>query len=472
MIQEERLLQESFSNLLRWERVKRREEILISSLFYAVVASLLTLPAAGLLPEWFTPLYLPGIFFMILTPGFFLRRGWRERESVRAVFSLDKALRLEERALTAWEIIHREEKKAPELLVLKEAGQRLQRVDPRGLLKRRVSWHAYLVPPLFLLWLFLAWLDVGGRFEKASPRSQPTSTAQRLKEFSRDLQERAKAEGLSESLKAARALEEIAEKSLKGELSEKDLGENLSRTAERLGGARDPGKESGDVASLPEGTRQALLDFKAELQSFKENFKPSVSAAEKERLRLETLGRLGAFPRLKEAIQRGFSSMEHMAEEELRGFLDRLEKSLTAELDRRTLDEIKEFLAFLLQGSEGRERQEALARGRVEKDLPEKSEGKGELPGSKPGTKAESPQVFPPLQAAAAAQLKGLLGEGKAGAVPLTGVEGGARRKIAQEEVMVSYRKKMEEAIASEKIPDSLKEIIKNYFLSLGMREK
>jgi len=77
-----------------------------------------------------------------------------------------------------------------------------------------------------------------------------------------------------------------------------------------------------------------------------------------------------------------------------------------------------------------------------------------------------------PLRARALTQLKGLLGEGKGKSFIVKGELRGRESEVAEEEIWMSYRRKAEVEIASEKIPEGLREVIKGYFLSLEGPEK
>lgn len=467
-------LQERFSNLLRWERVKRREKMVVSVFCYSVLASIALLPARELLPAGLSPLVLLPALFFLLAPVFFLLRPWGRREPLRTVFLLDRALHLEERAITAWEILGRKEEKAAELLVLEEAGEKLKGVDPRALLKRRLTWHAFFAAPLLLLWLLLVWLDIGVPFGRSVEESQPLSVAQKLKEFAREMKEKAKLEQLTESLKIAHDLEEVAEKGLRGEMNERKLSEDLSRMANKIG----------DMGSLPEeesnmffsvATKEGFLDLKAELETLKHTLNLPGSRRGESKLGPEILGILRALSRLRREIETGLAPIENLGRRELERFLDKLGKGVVTELDRHTLLEMRDFLNLLLKGVEGKETQgaawEAAQAEEGRSSLPERVRGKGTLPGDEPGDGEQTPQTPSLFQPRAVTQLKGLLGEGKSGSLTFRGMAPGRESEISQEEIFTSYRRQAEEELASEGIPDSLKETIKRYFLSLGMTE-
>ena len=138
-------LQTQFSRLLGWEKRKRREATLTVALFYAFLGAL----GAPLFVSishgwaWAAPLAI----FALLAPCLLFTRRWRDQDTARALAALDKTLRLDERATTAWEFLRRNETKAVALLVLREAGDRLKGFDARALFPRSWGWHCYLLAP-------------------------------------------------------------------------------------------------------------------------------------------------------------------------------------------------------------------------------------------------------------------------------------------------------------------------------------
>ena len=463
------LLQDRFSELLGWEKTKRRERILAAAFFYSVLASVIAFSIRDLLPSWVNPLHLAPLLFLALAPSFFLLDPWGKKESIRTLFLLDKALHLEERALTSWEILSRKESKATELLVLKEAEEKLSVIDPKLLFKKRISWQALSVLPISLLLLLFVWFDGGVDLDK-NVNPSLHSLALKLKQFSHDLQQKAKTHGLSESLKIAQALEQLADKRLREKMSEKELSEDLSGMAGKIGDT-DQGNQQESGVPFAATTREALLDLKVELEALRPAL-PHDSTKWGQGLGPNILGKLDALPRLRGEVERGLTPIEKLDHKELSEYLERLEKAVTAELDRRTLQEIREFLSSVLKGGEGKEggeaTREAVEAGAGDFSQQQRVTGKGTLPGNQPGIKEESPQI-PPFNASAATHLKGLLGEGKSSSVTMKGEPSARQSKITEQEVMTSYRSQAEEELASERIPESLKETVRRYFLSLGM---
>ena len=199
--------------------------------------------------------------------------------------------------------------------------------------------------------------------------------------------------------------------------------------------------------------------------------RPSPAMSEK-----ELLDRLAALPRLSEALEGSRRPMGQLGAKELQSLFDKLERDLSGELERRALLEAQEFLALLLGG-------EGAGEAPVE-GLPESARtaqrrpsqagevgGKGNLAGDQPGAKAGLSQP-PPFRAGAAAHLQGLLGEGKSGALAWRAEAKAGESKVSEQDVTASYRRQAEAELASEKIPQGLKETVKKYFLSLGMTEE
>jgi len=368
---------------------------------------------------------------------------------------------LEARAITAWEILDREGKKPVELLVLKEAGEGLTGVDFKSLFKRRRSWHALFILPLFVFWLLFVWLDVRVDSGNEAEGARLASLASRLREFSRALQDRAKSQGLAESLKVAQALEEAAEKSLKGETSERKLGEQLAGMV----GKDNDIFPSGEVLDplFAGDTREGLADLKAELEALKSLSFLQERGVREQKPGAGILGSIGTFPRLNEEIGKRLLTTEGMGQKEFQSFLEQLEKDATAELDRRTLQEIEMFLNLLLQGRgrEGESLRLAEPAGQGDSSEAEKVRGVGPFPGDQPGTRESTPQSNPTLREEAVTRLHGLLGEGKSSTMTFWGEFSGKKSVLPREELLSTYRRKAEEELASERIPEELRETVR-----------
>jgi hypothetical protein len=467
------ILQKKFSQLMSWERRKRTEQILTTLLCYSLFAALITLPFHRLLltanSRWFVPIS----FFVLLAPFFFLRRRWLSADSVRALARVDNALGLDERAVTAWELLERHETRAAAALVLKEAAEKLKPLNPRMLFRRSWSWQACLAVPLLVLWLGLLWFDVDLQFEGAAQHLAPKTMAQSLREFARDIQEKAKEGGLQESLKMGRELEQVAQKGIDAKTDDNKFKAELAGMTKKI---ETMGKSAAKSESLSAAeSQQDLKDLKTELEAAADLLNiPDVAKGPQE-LGNQWLDRLATLPQLKKQFELQNQAGQSLSQNELKSFLDKLEKQTTGELDRRTLLEAQQFLEQLMKQGQGEKGESDMRMaGQGEQDLPddgERTKNKSALPGKEPGKREEGSRSLPEFQAGASAQIKGLLGEGNSSGLVFKSKPSAAKSELSQEEVIVSYRRQAEAELNTERVPEALKETIKNYFLSLGADE-
>jgi hypothetical protein len=468
---EARLLKNKFSELLTWERVKRREGNLLAAFCYAAVLSLVVLPVSAVIAPGLNPLLFPAIFFAIAGLAAFILRPWRGRDSLRAVLFLDKTLRLEERAVTAWEILGRQPAKPTERLVLEEAWRKLETTDPKSVFKRKLGWPALAAPLLFFVWMLALWFQNELSIKAYLTGLPAPSLAQRAKEYARSLQEKSKAEGLKESLKAARALEELADKRLRREAGEGAFLDGLSQLMKGIGGRSEQA-----AADLAAGTRTGVSDLKSEIESLRQSLQFPRGGKDKGQPGSEVLDLLSRLPQLRKELEAGSQRGNNLAPDkmqpgELEAFLDRLEKSATEELDRMALEEINDFLASITGGGERGEGSEPLQSASGERDKPTRTEGKGaaQMPGHQPGSKEDSREAPPAFALNPSSHLKGLLQEGETRSASVKGASRVNPSRAQRDDVSVTYRRQVEEELASEEIPDAMKETIRKYFLSLGM---
>ncbi len=467
----EGLLRTKLSGLLEWEQHKRTERLLLAAVAYAVLLSLPAFAAKALLPASVSLFYFPLLFFLLLAAWLLLSGRWTKRDSVHVLLRLDRRLRLAERTITAWEILTREECSAAEEMVVREAGEKLLTVDLKAQFPRRWSWQALAAAPLLILWLGLAWFDVRLDLGGGAKRGQPLSAAEKLLEFSQALKRKAEAEKLDESLKVAKTLAELAEKNLgSDERAGGKLGQEIAAVRNALNAMKPGAAES--EATLGDLTREALSALKAELDAFDFGLwglRPGFSAER------EIGERLAQMPRLSEQLERSLRPGGGRSAQEMEKFLLGLEQEIARELDQRSLDDVKTFLALLLGGGGEEAPGEAIsadaetARGRPSPG--EKVEGPGSLPGTEAGEKGQVAQPSP-ARAGVATHLPAILREGESSGMAWRGGGRLGESKVTEQDVVGAYRRQAEEDLASEKIPPGLKETVRKYFLSLGMTEQ
>jgi len=460
-------LVKKFNEILGWERRKRREQTLALIGCVTFAFAIVFLPLNGFLPRDWLRWTVPGILFVVLAPWFFYRAKWRHQHSARAVAALDKELRLAECAVTAWEIAGGAELGGAKLLVLQRAEAALRNIAARQILPRSVSWPMYGVVPLVVLWLALLWLDFDRPYPEARHLS-PRNLAERVREYSRELQDKAKGEGLRETLKFSQELEKTAQKSYEQKTPEESLRKEVAGLAQQF---TVPASRQDKNAFSSGETEQTLKDLKTELEASRDLLQFPDGAKNSDEANQRLMERLSGLPELKRQFDAA-NPGAGLGSSELKAFLDKLDQQVTKELDRRALIDAQQYLEQMTkQGSPERGENYARSDANGEPDpnaagLHEKSFSK--LPGKEPGQQDADVRSLPDLRSGPQTQVKGILGAGESSGLMLKGNPSGGKSALADSEVVASYRRQAEQELNSERVPEELKEMIKNYFLSLG----
>jgi hypothetical protein len=353
------------------------------------------------------------------------------------------------------------------VLVFKQTQERLNGFAARRVFPRQWHWQSYGVGPLLLLWLALLWFDVDRSLVEQSSGAPP-SLAHKVGEFSRELQEKAKSEGLSESLKAGQELEKMARKNLEQKSSEEQLKQELAGMAKKLEAAAKSGADK-DSFSAGE-SQQALQDLKAELEAARDLLNFPDAAKGSQALPQQWMDRLASLPQLKRQLDKGAQAGSGFGPNEMKSLLDRLDQQATGELDRRTLLDAQQYLEQMTKSGQARRNEnDPRMAGRGEQDGADdggvKEKNHSNLPGKEPGKKDQG--GLPEFRGGAETQVKGLLGDGDSSAVGFKGKPAPGKSTLGQQEVAANYRRQAEQELNSERVPEALKETIRNYFLSL-----
>ncbi len=186
--------------------------------------------------------------------------------------------------------------------------------------------------------------------------------------------------------------------------------------------------------------------------------------------------RLAAMPQLKRQFENAERGGQSLGQKELKSFLDRLEQQVTGELDRRSLIDAQQYLEQLMKQGQGAKGENYARSGAPDEQDPS-AEGAREknhssLPGKEPGKQDQDSRSLPELRPGASTQAKGLLGAGESSALDFKGKPTPGKSVVSQAEITASYRRQAEQELNSERVPDALKETIRNYFMSLGETNK
>ncbi len=470
---DEKILEKKLAELLAWERRKHWEGIFVSTLCVALALAIGIAPLHAFLPIGGLRWLIPVVLLAALAPIACYRQRWAHQDSARALARLDKSLSLHERAVTAWELSGRHETGGAAQLVFKQAQEQLRQVDMRRLFPRRRGWPAYLALPLLILWFTLLWLD----FDRWTLDNQrfvgPQALVHRARQYSRELQEKAKSEGLRETLKLGQEIEKVAEKSIDKKTSEESFKKELAGVTQKFDDQAKAG--AGQDSFTVAASQQSLKDLKAELEAARDFSQLADFPKGSEEQGRQWMERLAAMPQLKRQFDQAERSEQRPGQGQLKSFLDKLDQQVTGELDRRALIDAQQYLQQMMQQGQGEQgKNYARSSGQGEEDLPTdgaKEKNNNNLPGKEPGKKSDEARSLPAFRADASTQVKGALGAGESSVLFFKGKPTPGKTNVPQEEIIASYRRQAEQELNSEHVPEALKETIKNYFLSLGGSE-
>lgn len=453
-------LRETLEGLRKWEQQKHRERLLVEAVVYALIVAVAMVPVRPWLPFSLTPLVVAPLCFVLIAAVLFVRRGWHEGQFVQTLNQLDHKLELQERAVTAWEILCRGGQQPWDRLVLEDAEAKLAGVSFRRLFARQLGWFGYAAPVLLIILLLTPWLTVSAPHAELSGAA---SLAQQIKEVATQLAKEARDDALSESLRVAQELEQVAEKELRGDSDERELGHALGAVVDSMQNMLQ-GLPAGNDVDWPGLAPDALSQLKERMRNLQATQALPESLRGGRRGLMEELG-LGALDRRPGARQ-------NMSEQEIREFMNKLNREATAEQDRRSLTRTREVLTeLLLRNPPGSStRQFAAPGGAQGPTKPEQGRvAQGSRPGDTPGQPGISEVYDPAFRAKVRSHLEGLLGQGPSRGFNVRSEGRAGSSVVPPEEVVVRYERQIEEQLAAETIPAEFKDTIKNYFLSLGV---
>jgi hypothetical protein len=480
MSETERLLGEKLEEIFAWERAKQRERVWLTAFVSAAAATMI-----ALLLEEIARVDLPLALIFPIVFGGAAAAGWRalpgrEKARLQAVALADRRLDAGETLLTAWEILRRGGRRAPELLVLREAVARIASFAPRSALPRPFLWQAVAAPLLAVVLISSVALHEAGF--RLVPSGLSASLAAILQARAREYREKAEAQRLPRSLELARVLEELATDALRGRIGEEELRERLADLAGKA--------ETDDGAASPtESARSgAAAALRAELEAWKHLAAGALPSGRGSRqlqgLESDWWGggleeSLSRFPGLRQELRRRLavegSREGPPSRAELESTLRALETEIASELDRAAQQEMRNFVASLLSKPAGQERSpptEATAAASSPSKEPQPAHSHAQLPGTEPGqARSERGRAEGP-SGGVATQLRGMVREGSGARAAVRAENPKGESRLPPREVLARYQRQAEEALASEEIPEALKETVRNYFLSLAGEER
>ncbi|HEX6769020.1 MAG TPA: hypothetical protein VF208_06670, partial [Candidatus Binatia bacterium] len=351
-----------------------------------------------------------------------------------------------------------------------QTERHLRALDARRLFPRQWSWPAYTAAPLLPFWFALLWFGFDQSF--LQQRAPAPRLAQQLREFARDFQEKAKIDGLRQSLQLGQELERLAQKNLAAKANDEQLKTDLAGVQQKLDAGGPSAQQNQPIAGAE--SEQSLRDLKAELDAARDLL--NIPDAAKSASAQQQLERLASLPQLRKQLDREQQGGQGLGQQELQSLLDRLDQQVTGALDRRALIDAQQFLEQMMKQGPGKENNDAAQMaGRGEQNEPGdgvREKNRSNLPGEEPGKSDDNLRSLPQFHADTRTQVKGQLGEGESSSVVFKGNPKPGKSEIAPQEVVADYRRQAEQELNSEKVPAAVKETVRKYFLSLEERRR
>src|SRR4029434_3231518 len=126
----------------------------------------------------------------------------------------------------------------------------------------------------------------------------PQTLAHKIREFSRDLQDKAKNEGLRESLKMAQELEKVAQQNIGNKNADDQVKKEVSGVTKKFESAAKSAAEKDSLSAAE--SQQSLRDLKAELEAARDMM--DLPEAAKGLQESQWMDRLGAPPAMERTL--------------------------------------------------------------------------------------------------------------------------------------------------------------------------
>jgi hypothetical protein len=265
---------------------------------------------------------------------------------------------------------------------------------------------------------------------------------------------------LPKTLQAARDLEKTAQRGIDEGTPDEAFKSALADARKRMAAQRGG---SGQPPFAASASRRELSDLRAELEAARESFGEADGEAQGWQERLAGMTQLK-----KQLDQQQPGGARELSRSELKALIDKLEQDATGELDRRALLEAEQYLKSMPERDRNRQgeprpgwsgERDSMAEQRYEKTP-------GTAPGDAPGEKGERAPA-PEVRGSQRAQVKGTIGEGERSATFFKGKPETGKSRLSQDDVVGRYQRQAENELGTERIPEELKDTIRNYFLSL-----
>jgi len=510
LMDHEELLQRTAQTLLHRARWVRRRALLLQALFMGLCLCL------GL-AIWhrFNPLPIGwlvelGLAAMACCAVVAIALGLRSRaDPLGLLIRADRILRLKERLSTAYELTMSPHPHPLRPLVLQEAARVARSVNPFRVIPsstpRTLRWTPFLLLAIVLVLvvdfgLILPQALVGG---DSQPSPAMYDQGQQLERVGKRLETEARRHGLERSLEAARRMQTLGQRLQNERVNEREALARVNSLADYIRNLEEELKKMAVLEDISLSKVREVTVSQASISSEVQRLlgmmgRGKLSPSEMRNLqdRLQNLGQQGNLDeRLSEAVNQ-------LRDGDLDGAREMLENYLLQDQLAQDFEHLKRAERGLDRNFEpGLDGSEEMELGPSDRDSGEDSDyemagdprgGSGVLPGdfeggdfldsegtgsnssvgSGRGAEAESPRSRIPEANAPASRITGQSGDGGVRRSYVRALPLKAEAAVPLEEVLTTYQKRAEESLLREEIPPNNRDLVKTYFLAIGLVEE
>jgi hypothetical protein len=509
-MEHEEVLQRTAQMLMRRARWVRRRALLLQALFAGLCLCLALAIWHRFMPLPIGRLVELGIGMMVLSAVVAVMLGLRSRaDPLRLLIRADRTLRLKERLSTAYELASQSPPHPFRTLALQEAARVARSVNPFRVIPtitpRTLRWTPFLLLAIILVLVvdfgMLLPPSLSGGDERSNPALQ--AQGQKLERLGKRLEAEARRRGLERSLDAARRMQTVGQRLQHEKLNEREALARVNSLSEYMRNLEEELKKMAVLEDISAAKVREIMINQANVNSEVQRLlgmlsRGKLSAGDMRTLqeRLQNLGQQGVLDdRLGEALSQ-------LREGDLEGARELLENFLTQEQLAQDFEHLKRAERALERGleygfeagdemdfehSDGESGEygddemagdplggSAGSPGDFDGGDYEGSEGGGSNSsvGSGRGTEGETPRPRIAETNAPPTRLSGQSGEGGVRRTYVRALPLKADASMPLEEAVSSYQKRAEESLLREEIPPNNRDIVRAYFLSIGLVEE
>jgi hypothetical protein len=512
-MEHEEILQRLIRSLVRRAGWVRHRALLLQALFIGLCLCLVLVIWHRFMPLPIGRLIELGMAAMALCALVALVIGLRSRaDPMGLLIRADRTLRLRERLSTAYELASSSQPHPFRSIVLQEAARVARSVNPFRVIPsttpRTLRWTPFLLLAIVLVLVVDFEMFLPQSLISRDERPSPTLSerGQQLERLGKRLETEARRRGLEQSMEAARRMQNLGQRLQNEKVNEREAMTRVNSLAEYVRNLEEELKKMAVLEDVSISKIREVMANQASVSGEVQRLlgmlgRGKLSPSEMRNLqeRLQSLGQQGALDeRLSEALNQ-------LREGDIEGAREILENYLLEDQLAQDFEHLQRAERAIDRSFEhGRDPSEEMDLDDSDNNSGEYGEdgeydmagdprgGSGGLPGdfeggdyldsegmgsnssigSGRGAESEAPRTPLTETRAPASRITGQMGEGGVRRSYVRALPLKADATVPHEDVIITYQKRAEETLLREEIPPSNRDLVRAYFLAIGLVEE